>query len=347
MSDPHECVLYKPLEGNKVQCLCCSHYCRIAEGANGICGVRYNNGGKLFLSVYGKPATIHVDPIEKKPLYHFHPGEPVLSLSTIGCNFSCSFCQNWSISMDKPAPGDIEEYTAERSVGRYMAPQDIVSVCKAKGARLIAFTYNEPSIWFEYAYDIAKLAKEDGIQSVYVSNGFESREQLEYIKNVISAANIDLKSFRDETYRKVMKGRVEPVKATIRYLYEHGVIVEVTTLLVPGSNDSSEEIRDIAEFIAGISRDIPWHISAFHPDYKMMDVGRTPPEAIDRACKIGIEAGLKYIYAGNVINNSFLDTNCPECGARLVTRRTGFDGKTLAIANNSCAKCGARIYGEF
>ncbi|KWX15443.1 Pyruvate-formate lyase-activating enzyme lateraltransfer candidate [Giardia duodenalis assemblage B] len=344
-----QCVLYRPGKNpGSVQCTCCSHYCTIGEGKSGICGVRYNDHGELYLAVWGKPSALHIDPMEKKPLYHYYPGEAILSIGTIGCNFSCKFCQNWSISMDRPGVKDIEDYCLERSEGRILTPDEIVRICKARHIRHIAATYNEPSIWFEYSYDIAQLASKEGISYVYVSNGFESQEQLDALVGVISAINIDLKTFRQETYRKIMGGSLEPVKNSIKFLYNtKKIIVEVTTLIVPDMNDSDEELQDIANFIASVGKDIPWHVSAFHPDYKMLDKKRTPTETLERALEFGKHAGLLYLYAGNVRDTSYMNTNCPQCGELLISRVTGFDGKVCNLRDGHCGKCGAPIYGKF
>lgn len=250
--------------------------------------------------------------------------------------------------MDKPHVNDIEDYCLERSDGRILAPDEVISICKQRRIKHIAATYNEPSIWFEYSYDIAQLAAKEGISYVYVSNGFESQEQLDALVNVISAINVDLKTFRQETYRKIMGGSLEPVKNTIKFLYNtKKVIVEVTTLIVPDMNDSDDELQDIANFIASVSKDIPWHVSAFHPDYKMLDKQRTPTATLERALAFGKQAGLLYLYAGNVRDTSYLNTNCPQCGELLISRQTGFDGRICNLKNGCCGKCGEKIYGKF
>lgn len=250
--------------------------------------------------------------------------------------------------MDRPGVKDIEDYCLERSEGRILTPDEIVRICKARHIRHIAATYNEPSIWFEYSYDIAQLASKEGISYVYVSNGFESQEQLDALVGVISAINIDLKTFRQETYRKIMGGSLEPVKNSIKFLYNtKKIIVEVTTLIVPDMNDSDEELQDIANFIASVGKDIPWHVSAFHPDYKMLDKKRTPTETLERALEFGKQAGLLYLYAGNVRDTSYMNTNCPQCGELLISRVTGFDGRVCNLRDGHCGKCGAPIYGKF
>ncbi|TNJ27495.1 Pyruvate formate-lyase activating enzyme [Giardia muris] len=349
-----ECVLYRresesETDGDIVRCTACPHYCKIKPGRVGICGVRYNRLGKLYLSVWAKPSAIHVDPMEKKPLYHFYPGQRILSLGTIGCNFKCSFCQNWQLSMERPSPKDIEESCFDLAGRELLTPKDVIAYCQRQDIRFIAATYNEPTIWFEYSLDLARLAKDHGIKYVYVSNGFTSTEQLEQLKDIISAINIDLKGFNDAVYRKVMHGSIEPVKNSIRCLYNSNVIVEVTTLVVPGLNDSPEELRAIADFIVSISPDIPWHVSAFHPDYQMQDRPPTSPQTIELALDIGKQAGLKYLYAGNVRLGRYTDTCCPKCKTILVKRPTSFFGEVAvdSLNGNRCAKCGETIYGCF
>ena len=301
--------MYKKLDGNKVRCMACAHYCVIQNGKAGICGVRKNIDGALQLLVYGKPAAIHVDPIEKKPLYHFMPGTKILSLGTFGCNFRCGFCQNWGISqtkykVEKPALSasrmgikskdegfeDADDWLPERVVG-YAAEHNIPS---------IAYTYNEPTIFVEYARDIMVLAREKGLKNVFVSNGYESKETLDYIGPYLDAINIDLKSFSNEFYQKNCGAKLQPVLDTIKRIHEMKIHQEITTLIIPGENDSEEELRQIAEFIASVDKNIPWHLSRFHPDYKMPDKNITSYKSLVKAREIGLAAGLKYVYLGNV-----------------------------------------------
>jgi len=267
--------LYKKLDGNKVRCLACAHYCVIQEGKTGICGVRENIGGELQLLVYGKPAAIQVDPIEKKPLYHFMPGTKILSLGTFGCNFRCGFCHDW-------------------------LPERIVSYAVEHKIPSIAYTYNEPTIFVEYAYDIMVLAKEKGLKNVFVSNGYESKETLDYIGPYLDAINIDLKSFSNGFYQKNCGAKLQPVLDTIRRVHKMKIWQEITTLVIPGENDVEEELKQIADFIVSVDPGIPWHLSRFHPDYKMMNKGVTSYESLVRVREIGLAAGLKYVYLGNV-----------------------------------------------
>lgn len=286
-----ECTLYEELGDGVVRCKCCGHYCTIKNGKSGVCGVRLNKEGKLYLAVHSYPNATHIDPMEKKPMYHFYPNSTILSLGTIGCNFKCDFCQNWSLSMTRPATQDLEDYQKDNA--RYLPPEKVVEICQRKGIKFIAFTYNEPTIWFEYNVEIATLAKKVGIKSVYVSNGFMSQEAREILKDTISGINIDLKSFNDTVYKKVMGGGLGRVCDNIEYFYKNGVTTEVTTLVVPGMNDSAEEIRAMAEFLVNkCGADIPWHLSAFHPDYKMQDRERTSLALLEKCYKIGREAGL-------------------------------------------------------
>ncbi|MEW5897055.1 MAG: AmmeMemoRadiSam system radical SAM enzyme, partial [Nanoarchaeota archaeon] len=291
-------------EKNKIRCLACSHKCLIPEGKRGICGVRENINGELQLLVYGKVAAVHVDPIEKKPLYHFLPGTEIYSLGTVGCNFRCSFCQNWQISQER------------KIIGEDLPPKKIKE--EAGSLPSIAYTYTEPAIFFEYAYDTAKLLKNK--KHVFVSNGYFSDEAIEKM-GFVDAINIDLKSFSDEFYKKC-GARLEPVLKNIKKIYEKGIWLELTTLLIPGENDSETEIRNIARFIASINKEIPWHISAFHPEYKMLDKKSTSFQDLLKADKIAKEEGLSYVYLGNVRSIEHNSTYCPKC-RQLVIKREG------------------------
>jgi pyruvate formate lyase activating enzyme len=288
--------LYQEQKNDVVKCLACFYYCQIPLGKKGICGVRKNIGKKLELLVYGRPCAVAVDPIKKKPLYHFMPGTKILSLGTFGCNFSCAFCQNWEISQNRLPTSDCglldecELWKPERVV-KYAVENKIPS---------IAYTYNEPTIWAEYAMDIAKLAKEQGIKNVFVSNGYMSREARNYFAPYLDAINIDLKSFDKDFYQKICHAKLEPILDNIKYFYKRDVWLEITTLVIPNENDSIEELQKIAEFIAGIDKKIPWHISAFHADYKMNNKKPTSLEILIKAKEVGIKAGLKYVYIGNI-----------------------------------------------
>jgi len=283
--------LYKK-EKNKVRCLACSHKCLISEGKTGICGVRKNIENKLYLLVYGKVAAMHIDPIEKKPLYHFLPGTKSFSIGTVGCNFRCLWCQNADISqVSKGEYGKIfgEEINSEEIVARA-----IQTKCKS-----ISYTYNEPAIFIEFVKDIAEIAKKKNLKNVLVTNGYFSKESFDYIKNFVDAMNIDLKSFSDNFYVKYCGGKLKPVLETIKMAHKAGIHIELTTLVIPGLNDSEKEFEQIAKFISSLGRDIPWHISRFFPMYKMLDREITSMETLRKAERIG-KKYLKYVHVGNV-----------------------------------------------
>lgn len=329
MSRVHE--FYKN-EGSKIECLLCRHYCKLKDGQVGICGVNKNENGKLVNLVYGKVSAINIDPIEKKPLYHFLPGSTSLSIGTVGCNFQCPFCQNWQISQSKSLDGSYD-----------VTPEQLVSLAVEKGCKSISYTYNEPTIFYPFAKDVALLTKEAGLKNVFVSNGFESPEVIDDMVGVIDAFNIDIKGFKDEYYKKYLKGGLEGVLDTLKLLKERNFWVECTTLIVPGDNDSDEELQDIANFIAKeLDVNTPWHISAFHPDYKVNDKGATPVETLQRAYNIGKEAGLNFIYMGNILNDN--TTYCPNCGESLI-QRVGFSVRKNILNNGKCPKCGTEIAG--
>jgi pyruvate formate lyase activating enzyme len=327
-------VMAHSLADKWVCCDLCAHRCRIPPGRAGICGVRVNDGGSLNTLVYGKAIAAHVDPMEKKPLFHFLPGSMIFSIATAGCNFHCGFCQNWDISqMSKGPHGQIS--------GDAFPPDHVVAAAQRSGCRSIAYTYSEPTIFFEYAYDVAQLAHTAGLKNVFVTNGYQTPETISMMKGVIDAANVDLKAFRDATYRKVCGARLQPVLDAITLLHEAGIWVEVTTLVVPGQNDSPPELRDIAHFIAGVNPDMPWHISRFHPDYRMMDVGPTPKETLLRAAEIGNEEGLHFVYVGNLPGAGCEDTHCPSCGETVI-RRHGY-GVRNELRGEACAHCGEKM----
>ncbi|MDD5192921.1 MAG: AmmeMemoRadiSam system radical SAM enzyme [Candidatus Nanoarchaeia archaeon] len=281
-----EAELYK-IERGKVRCLACNHKCIIAKESTGICGVRKNINNKLYLLVYGKVASMNVDPIEKKPLYHFLPKTNAFSIGTIGCNFRCDFCQNFEISQNRGI------------IGEEITPEQIVENAIKTGCKSIAYTYNEPAIFIEFVKDVAKIAKEKGLKNILVTNGYLSKESFDYIKDYIDAANIDLKSFKEEFYNKYCGGKLKPVLDNIKRFYDAGIHIEITTLIIPGLNDNEKELEKIAKFIASIDKKIPWHISRFFPMYKMLDKQVTSIDALQKALKMG-EKHLKYVYIGNV-----------------------------------------------
>ena len=279
-----------------------------------------------------------MDPIEKKPLYHFLPGTTSFSVATTGCNFKCGFCQNWQISQTSVRDGGLVE-------GYRMRPEDVVEAALERHCRSISYTYTEPTIFFEYAYDISRLARDAGLANIFVTNGFMTTEALKVIAPYLDAANVDLKSFREDFYRTVCKGRLGPVLESIRFMKQLGVWIEITTLIVPGMNDGEEELDNIALFIAGIDPDIPWHVSRFHPDYRMMGTGATSLEGLRKALSAGKRAGLRYIYVGNVVGEP-AETLCPGCH-NVVIRRRGFWLERNDLRDTQCPRCGTRIAGVF
>jgi len=294
-----EALLYEKLPNLQVSCRLCHHYCQIPDGSRGICGVRQNQGGTLYSLNYGKLIAANIDPIEKKPLYHFLPGSNSFSIATAGCNFRCAFCQNWQIS--QLGEFKLSEFQKSKFPGRSWTPEEVVAAALENNCASIAYTYTEPTIFFEFAQDCARLAKKRGLKNVFVTNGFMSQKTLELAQDWLDATNIDLKSFSEEYYQKVCGAQLRPVLDNIKLMHWLGIWIEVTTLVVPGQNDSSKELRQIAEFIVSVSPDIPWHISRFHPDYQMIDsMQPTPLETLHRAAAIGKEAGLKYVHLGNV-----------------------------------------------
>jgi pyruvate formate lyase activating enzyme len=331
-------MLWRILEEGKVECFLCAHRCHVAPAKVGVCGVRENRQGKLVTHVYGDVIAAHIDPIEKKPLYHFLPGTASFSIATVGCNFRCPFCQNWHISQagkkDKGFGG-----------GQALSPEEIVQAAKKRGCQSISYTYTEPTIFFEYAFDTAKLARGAGLANVFVTNGYMTAEALRLIQPYLDAANVDLKAFQDETYKKVCGARLGPVLDSIRLMRELGIWIEVTTLVVPGMNDGDEELAAIARFIASVSPEIPWHISRFHPDYKYTQTPATPIETLRKAAALAREAGLKFIYIGNVGGESEA-TVCPRCG-KILIRRSGFSVEENRIKAGQCPSCGSPIAGVF
>jgi len=336
----HPAWMSRKLKNKTVECLACSHHCRISEGKKGVCGVRKNVDGELNLLVYGKAAAVNIDPIEKKPLFHFYPGMPIFSIGTVGCNFRCAFCQNWDISQFHKTHTDQEIMDA----GTSLSPEDIINECLRNKIPSVAFTYNEPGIFFEYAYDTAKLAHKNGIKTVYVSNGFENRAALEKIKPYLDAINTDLKAFTDEYYMKICGGRIGPVKENIEWIQGSGIWQEVTTLITTNHNDHEDELKRLADFLVNISPDIPWHISRYFPAYQMTDPP-TPLETLETAHKIGKAAGMKHVYVGNVHVPGMEDTYCPKC-KKAIIKRDGYSIENLMKADK-CPYCSQIIPGRF
>lgn len=335
----NEAMLYDKQADNTVVCHLCAHRCTIRDGKTGICGVRLNQEGTLYSLVYDKVISTHVDPIEKKPFYHILPASCSFSIATVGCNFHCDHCQNHDISqMPREHPGMIP--------GSQVTPDGIVDAAIRKHCDSIAYTYTEPTIFFELAYDTAKIAHAKGIKNLFVTNGYMTQEALEAIQPYLDGANVDLKGFDDTKYRKVCGANLEPVKETIARMRAMDIWVEVTTLLIPTHNDSETELRQIAEWIHSVDPGIPWHVSAFYPQYRMTHLPPTSTSTIFRAVEIGKEIGLRYVYSGNIRGGDFENTWCYHCGKRLI-QRTGYYIRENLIVDGKCPDCGTAIDGLF
>lgn len=333
----HQAAFYDAEDGSHVRCYLCAHRCRIGEGKTGICGVRKNIEGKLYSLAYGKVAAEHIDPVEKKPLFHFLPGSKAFSIGTVGCNFKCKFCQNFHISQyPRLHRGEI--------AGEDRTPAQIVAAAKAGRCESIAFTYTEPTVFYEFARDTAVLAQAEGIKNVFVSNGYMSSEAARGIAPYLDAINIDIKAFTDDFYRKLCGARLKPVLETIRSMKALGVWVELTTLIIPGLNDGVGELRGIAHFIKEVGPEIPWHVTQFYPTYKLMDRSRTPVATLRQARGIGLEEGLLYVYEGNVPGEGGEHTYCHTCRAMVIERR-GMDLIRNRLLDGKCPECGAAIKG--
>jgi pyruvate formate lyase activating enzyme len=328
-----QAMLWKGKNGNAL-CHLCAHRCNIEENRRGLCGVRLNSGGKLYTLVYGKLISRAIDPIEKKPLYHFLPGTRSYSIATAGCNFFCDFCQNWQISQVTHEDGSI--------YGEDCTPEEIARDAKAHGCESISYTYTEPTIFFEFAYDTARVARKMGLKNAFVTNGYQTPETIEKMAEVIDAANVDLKAFSDRFYRERCRARLAPVLKAIRLMHEKGIFIEITTLIVPGENDARDELRQIADFIVSVSPEIPWHVSRFHPQYKQSDKEWTSSDKIFEALAVGKRSGLKYVYAGNLPAGKYEHTYCPHCGA-LVIERSGFSSRSCGLSGNACSACGEAL----
>lgn len=333
-----EALLYKKLEAEKVSCNLCSHRCLIDEGKFGICGVRQNKKGTLYTSSYGSVIAAHIDPIEKKPLFQVMPGSMSFSIATVGCNFRCGFCQNWQISQK-------QEADRLAMVPQEMAPAEIVKLARKSGCESISYTYTEPTVFFEYALETAKLAKEEGLLNIFVTNGYMTKEALEMIRPYLDAANVDLKFFKDDSYKKVCAAKLSPVLEAIKLLHQMGIWQEITTLVVPKLNDSEEELKDIAAFIVSVGKEIPWHISRFHPDYKFENQQSTSVSTLKLAEAIGKKAGLRYVYLGNVPLEAE-NTYCYNCH-KLLIKRYGFEVLHQGTKESKCNFCQTKIDGLY
>jgi pyruvate formate lyase activating enzyme len=336
MNTTKEAMLYEKLAEGKVRCNLCAHRCVIADRKRGICQVRENRGGTLYTLVYGRTIVQNMDPVEKKPLFHFHPGSSAFSIATPGCNFRCQWCQNW----------DTSQLVRQRHLimGKKVDPDQVVSAAQKANSRSIAYTYTEPTIFFEYTYDTARLAHQAGLANIYVTNGYMTKEMLESFHPYLDAANVDLKAFRDKTYHRYVGAQLQPVLDAMKLMKQLGIWLEVTTLVIPGINDDERELRNTANFVANeLGKDTPWHISRFFPAYKMTDVPYTPIETLQRARQIGLEEGLRYVYVGNVPGEA--NTVCHECGQMLI-RRSGYrilENQTQP--GGRCPNCGVLVAG--
>ena len=337
MAPTHDAMLWEAMDGQKVRCNLCGHRCVIVAGKYGICRVRQNVAGTVKTHSYDNVVAVHVDPIEKKPLFHFLPGTTSLSVAAAGCNFQCEFCQNWQISQ---APR-----TGLAVGGETVSPEQIVSAAVEHNCRSISYTYTEPTVFFELAYDTCKLARRRGLRNCFVSNGYMTPLAVETIAPYLDAINVDLKAFRDETYRRVMKAGLQGVLDCLKALVKAEVWVKVTTLVVPGMNDSAEELGGIARYIAvDLGKSVPWHVSRFHGDFKMSRTPPTPVETLRMAARIGIEAGLNYVYCGNATGQVDENTYCPSC-RELLIERMGFSVRRIVLRDGTCPKCKQRIEG--
>jgi pyruvate formate lyase activating enzyme len=334
-----EAMFWEKADSDRVRCNLCRFRCLIAAGHRGFCGVRENRGGTLFSLVYGRSVAENVDPIEKKPFFHYLPGSKSYSIATVGCNLRCAHCQN----------ADISQWPLEHPgiPGRDLPPAEVVRNALQSGCRSIAYTYTEPTIFFEYAYDTAVLAREAGLGNVFVSNGYITPEALAHIAPYLDAANIDLKGFSEEFYRKITAASLAGVLETLKDYRRHNIWLEVTTLVIPGLNDSDADLGGIARFIADkLGPETPWHVSAFFPAYRLQDVLPTPVATLRRARRIGLEAGLKFVYEGNVPGEQGENTACPSCGKTVIERK-GFRLGDVHLNQGRCSFCHAEIPGLF
>ncbi|KKG14624.1 hypothetical protein EO98_18515 [Methanosarcina sp. 2.H.T.1A.6] len=335
-----EAMFYEKLAENKVRCSLCAHRCKINPGKRGICGVRENCEGTLFSLVYGAVASDSVAHIEQKPLYHYYPGSVAYSIGTIGCNFRCRHCQNWTLSRASPEDADLGT----------LSPSQLINQAKMAGCQSVSWTYNEPTVWYEYTYDGAKLAREAGIGTSYVTNGYITPEALEQIAPYLDAFSVDIKAFSEEFYHDVASAKLTPVLEATLLAKKLGIHVEVVNLVIPNHNDSPEEIRELSRWVyENLGRNTPLHFNRFHPYYEMKDLPPTPVETLDRARSIAIEEGMRFVYVGNVPGHPHENTYCPECGTLLITRGFFEVQEYNLTSEKACPKCGEKIpiVGEY
>ena len=334
-TSPRVASYWESLDGKLVKCGLCPRRCVVPPGGRGHCEVRENRDGVYYTLTYGNPCAIHVDPIEKKPFYHFLPSSTAFSIATAGCNLDCKFCQNWEISQARP----------EELANYDLPPADLVEAALASGSRSIAYTYSEPTIFFEYMLDCAKLARAQGLRNVYHSNGFIQPEPLRELAAYLDAANIDLKGFTDEYYADMSDGSLEPVLRTLKILKEEGVHLEITTLLVPGRNDDPETLTKMCRWVRdNLGASVPVHFSRFHPQHRLQNLPPTPVERLEAARNIALGEGLEYVYIGNVPGHAGNSTYCPVCSAELI-HRIGYSVEVRGVVDGRCAECGAVIDG--
>ena len=333
-----EAVLYERLPGDSVRCFLCRHGCTIPPGKRGICGVRENREGILISLVYERCVAKNIDPIEKKPLFHVLPGSRSFSIATVGCNFKCRFCQNSGIAQ---MPSDQNGLI----VGDYYPPGDVVADALDAGCQSISYTYTEPTVYFEYAYAIARIAKEKGLKNIFVTNGYQSPECIKMMAPFLDAANVDLKSFNRKFYTGLVGAQLDGVLENLKLFRKEGVFLEITTLLIPKANDDPREIKALAEFIVReLGPDTPWHVSRFHPSYRLMDRQPTDPTALFQARNIGRDAGLRYVYTGNIPGHGGENTQCHKCKALLI-ERSGFTVKQNRMKDGVCPDCFTSVSG--
>jgi len=336
---PHEARWWETAPDGRAHCFLCPRHCRLRDGQAGFCSIRVNRGGRLVSLAWGAPAAVHVDPIEKKPLFHFLPGTNVLSLGSAGCDLGCAFCQNWDLSHARPAPA--------AAGGPRLAPADVVALAVERHCPSIAFTYNEPTIWAEYVLDVGRLARERGIATVLVTNGYVTRAAFHDLYDHVAAANVDLKALSDDFYRRRALGRLAPVLDTLRWLRaETGVWVELTNLVIPTLNDAPDQVRRLADWVLEhLGPDVPVHFTAFHPDFRLRDLPPTPPATLRAARRIALEAGLRHVYEGNVLGDGS-HTACAGCG-RLLIRRSWHEVLENHLVNGRCPGCGQAVPGRW
>jgi len=331
-----EARLYSKRSDGSVDCHLCAFHCHIQKGKRGICGVRENSDGTLNTLVYGSLIAKNIDPVEKKPLFHFLPSTATYSIATAGCNFRCLHCQNFEISQITRESGEIP--------GVHVTPASVVSSALSAKCRSISYTYTEPTIFFEFALDTGLKAKAEGLKNIFVTNGFMTGECLGEMRGVLDAANVDIKAFSDDFYKKVCGARLAPVLESIIEMRRLGIWVEVTTLIIPGKNNSTEELRDIARWIYKTDKAIPWHISAFYPTYKLMETPPTSADDLIRARDIGLAEGLRYVYTGNIPGIKGESTYCFKCGSLIIERR-GYSIGEVRLVDGKCPDCGSTIDG--